>query len=130
MTGWIQVIQVNRCVGNPILERRKIARQLNGSSRSHGMSDEAFGIVYQGRRAISKYVSYRFAFLLISLWGGSRMRAQQVHIFGVQMGIVESLSNTFFLPLWVGKDIIRPIRIDSVSDDFRYQDETPRLPGS
>ncbi len=90
----------------------------SGRQRSHGVPDEALGIVEKGRRTPVEDFSQGLAFLRISTASAGGVSADNIDLVGGEPSTPQSNFNTFPLSLGVGKDEVGGVGIDGVGDDF------------
>jgi hypothetical protein len=80
----IEIVNVDRGVANPVSKRWDIARKFQRSSRSHCVSNEAFGVVKMDSFSLLEDFSQSFALLGISARGSRRMSADNLYITCVE----------------------------------------------
>ena len=76
----IEVVDVDRVVTNPIVERRQVAHQFQRARRTHCVANKTFCVVHQHVARIAKDAPQGGTLLDIAAGGGGGVRADDVDI--------------------------------------------------
>jgi hypothetical protein len=122
----IQVIDVDRRMDHAIPKGPKVTRQFQRAGSSHGMPDEALGIVEPGRLTFAKNLSEGIALLNVAAGGPRGMGTDDVDLVGCQPGTLQRLLHALRLALGVGHDKVGGVGVHGVPHDFAVDGRIPR----